>query len=64
MHMKKMPLVIAYEYESSLGNTIRKVVLCPTEEEYRRVRQTIEIVGLNPIVFDFVIESKQVPIVR
>ena len=59
--MKKMPLVIAYEYESALGRTIRKAVLCPTEDEYRRVKQSIENAGLKPIVFDYVMESKQVP---
>lgn len=61
--MKTMPLVIAYEYESSLGRTIRKAVLCQTEEEYCRVKRSIENTDLTPILFDFVMESKQVPTV-
>ena len=61
--MKQMPMVIAYEYESALGRTIRKAVLCKTEEEYHRVKRSIENAGLEPIVFDYVMESKQVPTV-
>ena len=59
--MRSKPMVIAYEYESALGRTIRKAVLCSTEDEYRRVKQAIENAGLEPIVFDYVMESKQVP---
>lgn len=51
-------MYIAYEYESALGATVRKLVTCTTEEEYRRVKDRVEEAGLTPIEFSQVYSSK------
>lgn len=54
-------LAIAYEYETAYGKTCRKVVLCDTVEEYRRVKSKIEECNLKVIEFIQVVSSKNIP---
>ena len=51
-------MYIAYEYETALGNTVRKLVTCKTQEEYKRVKARIEEAGLTVITFDLAYSSK------
>ena len=58
--MKSM--VLAYEYESMSGATLRKAVICDTYEEYKRVMEKINRTdGYRLIEFDHVFLSIEIP---
>ena len=54
--------IIGYEYESSMGYTLRKAVICDTYDEYLRVKEKVnKTAGYKLIEFDHVFESNQIP---
>lgn len=58
---KAMAYLIGYEFKSMMGESIKKVIVCDTEEEYERVRKKILDArenGVEPIFFDEIIDSK------
>lgn len=44
-------LIIGYEYESALGNMVKKAVICKDETEYEKMKKKIEDAGLEVIEF-------------
>ena len=53
-------LIIGYEYESALGQKIKKAVICKDEQEYREMKRKIEGNGMEPIEFIEVYNAKRV----
>lgn len=55
-------IILAYEYESMGGTTLRKAVICDTYEEYVRIKDKIKRTdGYRLIEFDHVFDSAQIP---
>ena len=54
-------ILVAYEYKSACGSTIRKAVLCKTFDESRRVVGRIKESGYTLLEFDEVMMSKDIP---
>jgi hypothetical protein len=55
-----MRLAIGYELKSAHGKTVRKVVVCNDENEYRAVKRQIENAGYNLLTFDAMIKAADV----
>lgn len=53
-------LVIAYEYESSNGNPIRKAVVCGNTKEYDKVKDRIKKCGYKLIEFRELVWASQI----
>lgn len=56
----RRPLVIGYELTSAYGRTIRKVVICDTQEEYLRIKKIIEDSGYPVLTFEAVFRSNEI----
>ena len=56
--------IIGYEYESALGQKLKKVVVCESIEEYKRILERIEYAerktDVKRIEFDEVLNSKEI----
>ena len=53
-------LYIGYQYKSSMGMTINKLVVCENENEYRQMRTKIEDAGYELIEFREAYRAKTV----
>ena len=58
-------MIIAYEYESAAGATIRKAVVGETEEEYKRAKARIMDVvdlgiGCKCLEFNEIMDSREI----
>lgn len=53
-------MIIAYEYTSACGAAIKKVVICDTVDEYKRIKKRIESCGYKVIEFEEVLNSKNI----
>lgn len=58
--MKATKLYIGYSYESALGKTVNKCVICNSVDEYRRMKEKIDGAGFALIEFIQVYEAKKV----
>lgn len=55
--------VTGYEYKSACGTTIRKLIICDTQDEYNRVKKILwakEDKGYKTLAFDEVMRSTEI----
>ena len=59
--MEKAFTLVAYEFESAMGKTIRNAVVCYSEAEYERVVEKMKRCDVRILYFDEIFPSSMVP---